>query len=94
MVREEALLQDDATHLYNPYIEALEQLRTVVSIDESEFYLALLGTPIKDRPGYALGLRAGLPPERRSFYVAAYAKARRVLEEDEDIKWLTAATRP
>ena len=41
----------DASHSFNPYIAALENIREVPQAENLPFYLRLLRTPIRDRIG-------------------------------------------
>jgi hypothetical protein len=73
-------LEDEREHHYNPYIGALEQLRVLLNIPEAQFYLDLLRTPIRERPGYLLGLGRQLTGEARTEFLMAYSKANSVLK--------------
>jgi hypothetical protein len=87
-VDESTWQQHEANHRYNEYINALEEIRSALTVPEAEeplqFYIALLGTPIKDRPGAVLGMgyrRAELPrtPFVRAFSAASAVLTRRTL---------------
>ena len=73
------LIAIEAEHRYNPYIEALETLRSALKMDEMRFYLHLLGTPIKDRPGYIFGVGNQMMGVDRTNFIRAYSVASSVL---------------
>ena len=57
----------DAQHRYNVYIRALEAVRVSRGLPERQFYLALLATPLADRPIKMLMQARQLPaPQQRS----------------------------
>jgi hypothetical protein len=74
----------EATHHFNPYIEALEEIRLALKGEgvpdaPREFYTNLLRTPMGERPGYILGLgyqRIALP---RAPFVRAFSAANALL---------------
>lgn len=67
---------------FNKYIQALEQLREAIdSRPTHEFYLDLLATGIKDRPGLILGKRFQLPQEERATFVGLFSRTNSVLKE-------------
>lgn len=54
-IDDEALRWADASHPYNPYLDDLEEIRSVMGIedtDATEFYRELLALPIRDRSPY------------------------------------------
>ena len=62
------LLAAEAEHPYNPYITALERLRTALGETDEEVYLDLLRTRLEHRPGFVLGLgRARFGSPARDF---------------------------
>lgn len=83
-IPEERFQASEATHLYNVYIRALEEIRLALEAevgpdDEQTFYIALLSTPLRDRPGYVLGLgyqRIALP---RASFIRAFSAANAIL---------------
>lgn len=80
----ETFMADEAAHRYNVYIAALEEVRQALHAegtadDAMRFYIDLLAVPLRDRPGYMLGLgyqRVGLP---RAPFVRALSSANAVL---------------
>lgn len=78
-----AIFKDaEVDYLFNKYIKALEQLREATDTRATqEFYIDLLATKIKDRPGLILGRRFQLPPEERSSFVGLFSQANSVLKE-------------
>lgn len=72
----------EVDYLFNKHIEALEQLREVTDAQEvQEFYLDLLMTRIKDRPGLILSRRFQLPPEEQAAFIGLFSRANSVLKE-------------
>lgn len=69
-------------YTFNEYIEALEGLREVIDARPSEeFYVDLLATAIKSRPGLILGRRFQLPPGEQNAFVLLFSQANSVLKE-------------
>jgi hypothetical protein len=66
-------------HLFNRYIHALEQLRTALGRPDRRFYLDLLETPLRDRPGHVLGLGMDLPDAQRASFVRVFSTADAIL---------------
>ncbi len=64
-VEENFFQSTDQTHLFNVYIDALEQIRSVLGTQEQEFYLDLLRTPIRDRNASLLKQALALEPDHR-----------------------------
>src|SRR5262249_34681282 len=72
--------QDDLHHLYNSYIDALEELRTFLGLPSESFYLDLLRTPLRARPSFIFGIgNARSGPERFEF-VRLFSRANSVLK--------------
>lgn len=72
----------EVDYLFNKHIKALEQLRGATGAGEAQdFYLDLLATEIKDRPGLILSRRFQLPPEERVAFVGLFSRANSVLKE-------------
>jgi hypothetical protein len=84
MEAEEIFQQRDEVHLYNGYIAALEELRTVLESEgykasAEEFYVRLLAEPMRNRPQFLLNMgyqRADLP---RATFVRALSAANAAL---------------
>jgi hypothetical protein len=67
---------------FNKYIRALEQLREAIdSRPTQDFYLDLLATEIKDRPGLILSRRFQLPPGEQATFVKLFSQTNSVLKE-------------
>jgi hypothetical protein len=78
---DEAVFQrEDATHIYAPYLEALEQLRTVVGMADDQFCIALLRTPLRERPGYIRSIGLKLSGKERMRFLEIVGQARMVLD--------------
>jgi hypothetical protein len=83
-VPESIFQANESMHRYNVYIAALEEIRRAleaesVPVERQQFYVRLLGTPLRDRPGKVLALgyqRAGLP---RAPFIRAFSAANAVL---------------
>jgi len=75
--------QRENLHPYNDYIDALEEVRKALGIagdgDERQFYIRLLGIPIKDRPGLLLGMGYQRDKLPRTPFVRAFSAASAVL---------------
>jgi hypothetical protein len=73
----------EAVHPYNDYIDALEDVCNALGIAEGDaalqFYVRLLGTPIKDRPGLVLGMGYQRDELPRTPFVRAFSAASAVL---------------
>ncbi len=83
-VRVDAVVFNEAEvdYLFNKHIEALEQLRKATdSRAVHEFYLDLLASKIKDRPGLILSRRFHLPLEEQVTFVELFSRANSVLKE-------------
>ncbi|MBV9849091.1 MAG: hypothetical protein JO250_05315 [Armatimonadetes bacterium] len=79
---DEAVFQEvEATHLYNKYIDALEQIRAHLSMEAEAFYLGLLAVPIRLRKGFAYGMGAALSGEERRRYWDTCSQGSAVLKE-------------
>ena len=55
----------EASHPYNAYIAALENIRSALTVSEVQFYRRLLATPIADRPASVFNQIRQLPNERQ-----------------------------
>lgn len=81
----EAVFQhQEVTHRYNVYIQALERLRATLAgesepTDAQIFYTRLLATPIRERPGYILGLAYQQPGPLRFEFVKTFSAANAIL---------------
>ena len=81
-VTEAVFAQEDAEHEYNPYIEALERLYPFLKQpeeSETDFYVALLATPIKERVAWTLARGKQLPPQEFSVFLRAFSAANATL---------------
>lgn len=72
----------EVDYLFNKHIGALEQLREVTGARKiQDFYLDLLMTRIKNRPGLILSRRFQLPPEEQAAFIGLFSRANSVLKE-------------
>lgn len=78
-VEEAVFQQSDEAHIYNPYLEALERLRAFLGLAEEQFYIDLLRTPIRERPGSIYEAGRHLPAPRWKAFVGIYSRANSVL---------------
>lgn len=76
------LIRGDEGHPFTGYINALEQLRAAVRRDEREFYLDLLGTPIRDRPAVVLEWGRALSSAEFRRFVSVFSEVNAVLKDD------------
>ncbi len=73
-------IEDD--YPFNNYIEALELLRAFQDARPVEtFYLELLATEIKERPGLVLGKGLQLPQSQQTAFVQLFSRANSILKE-------------
>ena len=79
-VEAEVFLISQNTHKYNTYIDALERLRLLIDAEPMAFYLGLIGTPIKLRPAFALGLGRTLTGSRKIEYIYAFSASDSILK--------------
>jgi hypothetical protein len=81
-VEEAVFRQVEADHVYNRYIDALEDLRRSLSVTEGQqtrFYVDLLATPIRDRAAFVYGLSSSLAgTDRRRFLSIFYTASDRL----------------
>ena len=79
---EAVFAQEDVEHEYNPYIEALERLYPFLKQpeeSETDFYVALLAIPIKERMAWALARGKQLPPQEFGVFLRAFSAANAIL---------------
>ena len=76
----------DASHSYNRYIVALEEIREVLQAEKMQFYLHLLQTPIKGRISAVLAEMRALSGDERSEFVRVFAKSNATLKEK--LQWI------
>ncbi|MBV9851504.1 MAG: hypothetical protein JO250_17695 [Armatimonadetes bacterium] len=69
-------------HLYNRYLAALEDLQWLTGMSEQEFYVDLLGVPIKARIGHVLSLANAMSGGRRAEFIRTFSKSNAVLKGD------------
>ncbi len=78
------LLEADRSHSYNRYVDALEMIREALGIaDATSFYLALLATPINDRPAYVHGLGRRLMRGDYVRFVRLFSASHSALKEGD-----------
>lgn len=81
---EETIWQEhEAQHRFNDYIKALEEIRNALNEPETadplRFYIRLLATPLRERPGYVLGLGYRRPELPRTPFIRAFSAANALL---------------
>jgi hypothetical protein len=77
-VEEAVFRQVEADHVYNRYIDALEDLRRSLSITEEQqtrFYTDLLATPIRDRAAFVYSLSSSLAGTDRRRFLSIFSAA-------------------
>lgn len=74
-VSEEIFAPFESPHIFDPQIEALEAIRAALGRDALAFYLALLSTPIRFRPGALYGESYRLEPDARKAYLIVFSRA-------------------
>ncbi len=76
---EEAVFREvEADHVYNRYVDALEDLRRSLAIAQEQqidFYLKLLATPIRDRAAFAYNLGSSLIGTDRFRFLSIFSAA-------------------
>lgn len=75
---ETVFAQEDAEHEYNPYAEALDGLYRLLKQPqetETDFYVALLATPINQRMAWMHARGKLLPPQEGSAFIRTLAAA-------------------
>ncbi len=76
---EEAIFREvEADHVYNRYIDALEDLRRSLSItkeQQTKFYVDLLATPIRDRAAFVYSLSSNLAGTDRRRFLSIFSAA-------------------
>lgn len=70
----------DASHPFNPYVIALEDIREVLQAEKLPFYLRLLQTPIKGRIGVVLAEMSALRGHDKNELVRVFAKSNATLK--------------
>ena len=86
VVPDNVFYAEEESHGFNDYIAALESLRLLLKETSSpdatqlDFYLGLLGLPIKDRPNSILRIFIALPQPQQGVFVAAYSQANSILK--------------
>ena len=79
-VDEAVFVELDRKHRFNTYIDALEELRlNLNAYDVSEFYVQLLATPIRLRPGYVIERANQFHGMFRFDFVKTFSKVNAIL---------------
>jgi hypothetical protein len=75
--------EHEANHRFNEYISALEEIRRALNDPIAEnpvrFYAGLLATPLRERPGYVLGMGYREPELPRTPFIRVFSAANAVL---------------
>ena len=83
---EEALFRaSEEQHLYNSYLDALAELQQISGQPEQNFYVHLLGTPIRDRPASVYVLSRQMTGPTRVDFLRRFPKANSILQGE--IRW-------
>jgi hypothetical protein len=61
---ESAMAAVEEAHVYNDYVQRLDELRAATRLDAEAFYVGLLRTPIRNRETYIMSLRGKIPASR------------------------------
>ncbi len=72
-------------HLYNDYLNALSELQQISGQPEQQFYINLLGTPIRDRPASIYALSRPLTGQVRADFLRCFSRANSTLKGE--IRW-------
>jgi len=71
----------EAGYAFNPYIDALEDMRNALKAPSLDFYLRLLSTAIASRPGAVLGQAIAMPGAARRDVIATLSRSNAILRE-------------
>jgi len=71
----------EANYSFNPYIDALEDVRNALEVPSPDFYLRLLNTSIGQRPGSILGQTMVLTGAARREVLQVFSRSNAVLKE-------------
>lgn len=80
-VPEGVFAEAEANYSFNPYINALENMRNALGVPSPDFYLRLLNTPIAERPGSIFGQTLGLTGPARREIIQVLSRSNAVLKE-------------
>ena len=80
-VPEGVLVEAEANYPFNPYIDALEDVRNALEMPSPDFYIRLLNTPIGQRPGSMLGLTMEQTGAARRHLIEVFSRSNAVLKE-------------
>jgi len=72
-------------HLYNGYLEALAELQRISGQPEQQFYVDLLGTPIRDRSASVYAISRRLTEQDYKDFMLVFSRTNSVLKGE--IKW-------
>jgi hypothetical protein len=81
-IPESVFAEEEAAHEFNPYLQALDSLYRLVQHPgerETDFYIALLGTPLGQRMAGVMERGKTLPPAERTTFLRAFAQASVIL---------------
>ena len=84
-VPETIFLALEEQHLYNSYLSALSELQQLSSQPERQFYLHLLGTPIRDRSASVYALSRSLVGASRTDFLLCFSRANSILKGE--LRW-------
>ncbi len=80
-IPQRVLNEADASHPYNSYLVALENIREALQTEKFPFYLRLLQTPIKGRIGIVLAGMHTMHGDDKNELVRVFAKANATLKK-------------
>ncbi len=84
-VPESVFLVFDRSHLYNTYLDALAELQVFSGQSEHQFYLDLLGIPIREHSASVYSLVRQLTGQDRTDFLFCYSRANSTLKGE--IRW-------
>jgi hypothetical protein len=77
-------MQQESAHLFNRRLAAMESLRSALNVpnlQSAQFYIELLSTPIKLRPGVLFGKGSPLIGDERKQFIRTFSRANSILKD-------------
>ena len=85
VVPEAVFRASEEQHLYNEYLVALSELQVLSGQPELQFYINLLGTPIRERPASIYALSRPLIGQARTDFLRCFSRASSTLKGE--LRW-------